>query len=56
MDNIENVELYESMLWDIIAEMYDDGVSCETIKFVLQSAISRLDLMDYARNWLKQNN
>ena len=55
MDNIENIELYNSMLWDIISEMYESGVNAETIKHVLQNAISRLDIMNYARDWLSKN-
>jgi len=52
MDNPDLIEKYELELLELIQRMHRDGISYQTIYFVLTEVIKNLDLMAYCENWL----
>ena len=52
MDNPDLIEKYELELLELIQRMHRDGISYQTICFVLTEVIKNLDLMAYCENWL----
>jgi len=51
-DNADLIEKYELELQELIQRMHKEGISYQTICFVLTEVIKNLDLMAYCENWL----
>jgi len=52
MDNPKVIEKYELELQELIQRMHRDGISYQTICFVLTEVIKNLKLMAYCEKWL----
>ena len=51
-DNAELIERYELELQELIQRMHKEGISYQTMLFVLTEVIKNLDLRAYCEKWL----
>lgn len=54
MEDIEQIEEYERQLGDLVLKMRKDGITPDTIKFILQETAKNVGIIGYAETWLKE--
>ena len=54
MDNSILIDKYKAELSILLNEMHNEGISDETIGYILQESINNFNLIEYCRKWFEE--